>query len=166
MQGQPESFVAGQPMVTDVSGAFSRIDLAAEVLESFGELRLRVTGSSMLPAIRPGDVLLIRRGGFRTARVGDVVLFQRHRRFFAHRVVSRTAHNLVTQGDGIGACDSPVAGSELLGRVHGVVRRGRCVPVSSEVTFAGRIAARLVRRSALAGRLLTRLHQLQYRAGL
>ena len=34
----------------------SRIELAADVIRSFGELRLRVTGSSMLPAIRPGIV--------------------------------------------------------------------------------------------------------------
>ncbi len=150
-------------MGMEVSGDASKIDLAAEALESFGELSLRVTGSSMLPTIWPGDVLLIRRGGFRTALVGDVVLFKRHRRLFAHRVVSRTANHLVTQGDGIDARDGPVAASELLGRVHGVVRRGRSVPVASAMTLAGRMTAGLVRRSPLAARLLTRLH-LKYRA--
>ncbi len=64
------------------------------------------------------------------------------------------------------ACDGLVAASELLGKVHRVIRRGKSLPIRSELTFAGRITARLVRRSALAARLLTRLHlqRLQYRA--
>ena len=36
-------------------------DLAAEVLRQFGEVRLKVTGASMLPSVWPGDVLTVRR---------------------------------------------------------------------------------------------------------
>ena len=39
----------------------SRVELVVDVLGQFGEARLRVVGSSMLPAIWPGDVLTIRR---------------------------------------------------------------------------------------------------------
>jgi len=34
-------------------------ELAAEVLRSSGRLRLRATGTSMLPAVWPGDVLSV-----------------------------------------------------------------------------------------------------------
>jgi hypothetical protein len=50
---------------SDVSGQAARAtsretlgcELAAEVIRSFGRVRLRATGTSMLPAIWPGDVL-------------------------------------------------------------------------------------------------------------
>jgi len=34
-----------------------KCELAGEVLRSSGRLRLKVSGSSMLPVIRPGDTL-------------------------------------------------------------------------------------------------------------
>jgi hypothetical protein len=138
--------------------------LAAESIRRCGELRLRVTGSSMLPAIWPGDVLLIHHCNPEVAGVGDIVLFTRHSRLFAHRVVSRSGDGLVTQGDGMAAADPFVSASELLGRVVQVWRRGKSVQTRSKLTFAGRMTAMLVRRSARAGRLLTRLHSLQIRA--
>ena len=36
-------------------------DLDAQVIRQFGELRLKVTGASMLPSVWPGDVLTVRR---------------------------------------------------------------------------------------------------------
>src|SRR5690349_6956141 len=86
----------------------SKNELAAEAIRSFGELRLRVTGSSMLPAVRPNDVLLIRHCRSEEAGPGDIVLYLRQRRLFAHRVISRSAARLVTQGDGIAEPDLPV----------------------------------------------------------
>jgi len=61
--------------------------LAAEVLRSTGELRLRVTGTSMLPAVWPGDVLSVRGGDVTEALPGDIVLFGREGKLVAHRVV-------------------------------------------------------------------------------
>ena len=59
------------------------------------------------------------------------------------------------------APDPRVNASELLGKVSGVAP-GKVLPTTkSKPTFSGRMTAMLVRRSALAGRLLTRLHRLQ-----
>ncbi len=65
-----------------------KCELAGDVLRSSGTLRLQVSGWSMLPAIRPGDVLVIHRAGSEDVSKGDIVLFSRDRRLFAHRVVS------------------------------------------------------------------------------
>lgn len=62
-------------------------ELAAEVLRSFGELRFRANGSSMLPAVWPGDMLLVRSQDAAAVVPGDIVLFGRGGRLFAHRVV-------------------------------------------------------------------------------
>lgn len=143
----------------------AKIELAAEAVRSLGELRFRAMGSSMFPAIRAGDTLLVRRCGLDEARVGDVVLFARDRRLFAHRVVSRSAGSLITQGDAVPAADPCVNASELLGKVHSVLRKGTPVRTSAVPAFAGRMTALLLRRSTLAGRVLTRLYSLQQRTG-
>ena len=141
-------------------------ELAAEVVRRFGELRLRVNGSSMLPAIRPDDLLLIRHCRIEQAGPGDVVLYIRHRRLFAHRVISRSGTWLVTQGDGVPQADAPVTADELLGKVIRVVRRGETVGQESKPTLSARMAATLFRSSATAGRLFMLLHGLQRRASL
>ena len=63
-----------------------KCELAGEVLRSSGRLRLRVTGWSMLPAIFPGDTLVIERANGESLGKGDIVLFHRDRRLFVHRV--------------------------------------------------------------------------------
>src|SRR5208282_4316157 len=102
-----------------------KCELAAEVLRSSGTLRLRVMGWSMLPAIWPGDTLLIEHIDAGSACEGDIVLFGRDRRLFAHRVVTATSapeeSELHTQGDAMHAPDPPVSENDLMGRVSFVV---------------------------------------------
>jgi signal peptidase I len=141
-------------------------ELAAEVVRSFGELRLRVSGSSMLPAIRPGDDLLIQQCCIEQTRPGDIVLFMRHRRLFAHRVISRSSTCVVTQGDGIAEPDRPVTANELLGKVIRVMRRGKTIRHASTLTLPARMAAAFFRRSPTAGRLFTLLQGAQRGARL
>src|SRR5208282_774814 len=62
-------------------------ELAAEVLRSFGRLRLRVVGASMLPAVWPGDLLSVRSDDAAEAHPGDIVVFKREGRLVTHRVV-------------------------------------------------------------------------------
>ncbi len=152
--------------VTSVSMDSTKVELAAEAVRSLGELRFRATGSSMLPAILAGDVLWVRRCGLDEARVGDVVVFARDGRLFAHRVVSRSAGSLITQGDTIPTPDPSVSASELLGKVYSVLRHGKPVPAAMQRTVAGRMTALLLRRSTLVGRVLTRLYSLPPRTGL
>jgi signal peptidase I len=144
----------------------SKNELAAEALRSFGELRLCVTGSSMLPAVRPDDELLIRSCRIEDTGRDDIVLFMRHRRLFAHRVVARSSAHLITQGDGLAEPDSRVAAHELLGKVTRVIRRGRAIRHASKPGWPARLAAALFRRSAMAGRIFIRVQGLQGRAGL
>jgi hypothetical protein len=144
----------------------SKNELAAEAIRAFGELRLRVSGSSMLPAVRPNDELLIRRCLIEEAGPGDIVLYLRQRRLFAHRVVSRSPAHLVTQGDGMAEADVPVAAHELLGKVMRVMRRGKAIGHEPNSTLPARMAAALFRRWASAGRVFTRLQGLHGRAGL
>jgi signal peptidase I len=142
----------------------SKNELAADAIRLFGEFRLRVTGLSMLPAVRPDDVLLVRHCRSEAAGPGDIVLYIRERRLFAHRVISRSGERLVTQGDCLAGPEFPVAAHELLGKVIRVMRRGKTIRHGSKRTLPARMAAALFRRSAGASRVFTRLQSWHNRA--
>lgn len=133
--------------------------LAAEVLRSAGELRLRVGGSSMLPAVWPGDVLSVSGRSATEAIPGDIILFARQGRLFAHRVIERTIHQgalyWVTRGDRLDHHDPQVSSHELLGRVTSIQRGNR--RIVPRLTFWGQMASWILRRSEFCTRVLLRL---------
>ena len=134
-------------------------EMAAEVLRSWGRLRLRVTGVSMLPAVWPGDILLVQSHDAAEAAPGDIVLFQRAGRLVAHRVVKRTISQQdiqwLTRGDTMGCSDAPISRGQLLGRVAAIERGSRRFTPRRSV--AGRLASWLLSRSDLATRALLKV---------
>ena len=144
-----------------------KCELAGEVLRSSGKLRLPSTGRSMLPTILPGDTLLIDRvlidrTNRDTVTAGDIVLFSRNQRLFAHRVIQKSGDSqdirIVTQGDGLPDPDFPVNSSELMGKVAFIVRNGKCIAPSARQSFGQRAVSALVRRSESAARIIVGIH--------
>ena len=137
-------------------------ELAVETLNSSGELRLRAMGSSMIPSLWPGDVLIIQQLLMGAAEVGEIVLFQREGRFYIHRlerrICGRDGERWVTRGDAVAACDLPVESAEVLGRVVSVERNGAQFKVEPRLSLSRRLVSHLLRRSDLAIRVLLRLH--------
>lgn len=96
--------------------------LVREVLRQFGAVRLRAFGDSMWPAIQAGDLLDVREAAPALVAPGDVVLFERRGRLFAHRVVWRGNGVLRTRGDTHWRADPIVTADDLLGVVTSVSR--------------------------------------------
>jgi signal peptidase len=145
-----------------------KCELASEVLRSSGTLRLRVMGWSMLPTVMPGDTLVIERIHSDALSGGDIVLFSRDRRFFVHRVVTmRKPENtaIVTRGDAMPAADPPVSGTDLLGRVALILRKGKSIEPSRTLRFSERAVAALVRRSDFAARVVVGVHGMRESQG-
>jgi len=98
--------------------------LASEVVRTFGKVRLRVFGTSMVPSVLPGDLISVQRAGLSGISCGEIVLYSREGRLFAHRVVGRAGSHedprLITRGDRLSHNDPPVSCSELLGRVTSI----------------------------------------------
>ena len=131
-----------------------KCELAQEVLRTSGKLRLQVTGSSMLPSIRPGDTLLVERAKRETISTGDIILFGRDRRLFAHRVIKCLDDSrLLTRGDANAVPDALVNQEELLGRVSYIVRDGRAVAPPRSPSVSARAIAKLA-QSPLAARVV------------
>ncbi|MBZ5569608.1 MAG: S24/S26 family peptidase [Acidobacteriia bacterium] len=136
-----------------------KCSLASEVLGRFGELRLQVTGSSMLPSLWPGDLLLIRRAQLSEITTGELVLFTRQERFFVHRVERALGTCLLTRGDSLAATDAPVGADEFLGRVVFISREG-ATRTPAVLSPCGRWLAGAASRSTIFCNFLLRLRAL------
>jgi hypothetical protein len=139
-----------------------KCELAGEVLRSSGKLRLQVTGWSMLPTVWPGDTLVVERAESCAVSAGEIILFSRDRRLFAHRVVGKADElkdaQIITQGDGMARPDPPVAGPAVLGKVSVIIRGGRCIAPGRSLDLPERAVAALVRRSDSAARVVVGIH--------
>jgi signal peptidase I len=108
-----------------------------------GSVCFRVLGASMFPWIRSGDYVFVRRSGFESASVGQVILFERNQRLFVHRVIrrladesiGRTSSLLIAKGDALDGNDAPVSEAEFLGRITRIHRGHRHI----DLEFLGRI---------------------------
>jgi len=138
----------------------AKCELAADVLRSSRKLRLQVTGWSMLPSIWPGDTLLVEPAKYDEVASGDVVLFLREQRLFAHRAVGRNADDsrVLTRGDAMRSEDPPVNEAELLGKVTLIWRGGKCSEPPRSLAAWERVVAHIVGRFALAARLAVVAH--------
>jgi signal peptidase I len=165
VQDEQEKFLIGSMVkhsLTADEEQLSKRCLAAEVLRRFGELRLQVTGSSMVPSLWPGDLLLIRRAQMRQLSCGDLVLFCRGNRFFVHRALAVSPNQVLTRGDALATCDAAVTCDELLGRVTSIERDG-IHRAPSALGTAARCVALAVRQSTAFCNLLLRIHGLRRR---
>ena len=115
----------------------------------------------MTPAIRPGDTIEVERTHPREIQAGEIVLYMRGERIFAHRVVQRTHSargiELVTRGDRMQKADAPVSAQELLGRVNWIERGRKRLAASSKLGSAERALGRILRISERATGLYLRL---------
>jgi hypothetical protein len=134
--------------------------LAAEVLEQSGTVRVRVSGSSMLPTLWPGDTLTIQSQAFAETQVGEIVLCEREGRFFVHRLVSVCAGGeaLLTRGDCVPECDAPVPATSFLGVVVLVHRGNSLIVPNRRASVCNRVAAFYLQHSVLAQNIVLRLH--------
>ena len=104
------------------------LGLFEDILDSGSSLRVRVTGRSMTPFLRAGDVVVIRKVPVSSLRIGDLIFFKNRQGFpMLHRVVRRRRGPdgkvvLQTKGDSLTAFDRPIEGDRVLGKVCQIER--------------------------------------------
>jgi len=158
LPGSSECFM-NQPSLPSNETHALKCALAGDVLRSYGSLRLQVTGWSMMPAVRPGDTLLVEAITCENVIEGDLVLFAREQRLFAHRVVKGLDYSgIITRGDAMPAEDPALHRSELLGKVRLIERNGRMIVPCRKLGLPESIVAALVRNSRVAARVIKGMH--------
>lgn len=141
-----------------------KLDLAAEVLRSRGTVRLRALGTSMLPAIWPGDALSIESQPPEQMVPGDIVLVLRGSRFFVHRLIEKRngqdGSRWITRGDALPHSDPPATAAELLGKISSIARGSKMIiPERRAALLTRAVAWMLCHRDSLRNVVL-HLHSL------
>jgi signal peptidase I len=135
--------------------------LTGDIVRTFGEVRLRVFGTSMVPSILPGDLISVQRAGVPEISIGEFVLYSRDGRLFAHRVVGEARltgqARLITRGDRLQYDDAAISSAELVGRVTCVERKGAKVDFGAWHGEWTRPLIRLLRASDFATNFYVRL---------
>jgi signal peptidase len=101
-------------------------ELVADVARSFGEVRLKVTGASMIPSIWPGDVITVHHNAA-SLQPGQIVLYSREGKLVAHRITRVRGDVLSTRGDSLPSSDPPIHAPDIVGHVISVVRNRHSV---------------------------------------
>ena len=119
-----------QDSAIDENGAHALERVMSTALElikhSEGEYYFQVSGTSMLPLVRAGDYVRIKKISGDLRR-GDIVVFQKSNGLITHRVlrISRTDDNnktLLTKGDNSIVPDPPILSSAIIGKVIAIRR--------------------------------------------
>jgi signal peptidase I len=130
-------------------------DLAADVARSSGKVQIRVYGTSMVPTLWPGDMVIVRPCQPSELLPDSLIMFRRNGGLVVHRLIHRTKDQIVARGDAHSDLDEPVGLSDVVGRVESVLRDGR--PVDPRGSIWCRGLAFMLRRCELFARMFLRL---------
>jgi len=102
--------------------------LFEDILLNGSDLRVRVTGRSMMPFLKGGEVLMIRQMPCSSLKKGDLILYRdKHHLPVLHRIIKKTKGDdgifcFLTKGDALMAFDEEIYGRSVLGRVLEIER--------------------------------------------
>lgn len=126
--------------------------LVGDDLAWIGEaFTLRVTGWSMFPTLRKGDVLRLLPPDAVVA--GDLVLFRHDRELVCHRVIAAVSEDTVrTRGDDVSGESEVVRRADLVGKVAEIRRGDRSIdPRAPQAATIPARAGRAVERTMAVG---------------
>jgi hypothetical protein len=119
-------------------------DLLMETLRSGRRVAVRVTGTSLVPLCRAGDVVLVEAADPRSLRPGEITVFDAGRGFVAHRLLrirQSAGHVWVqTAAERAAIPDGWTRGTKVLGRAVAIRPQG---DASRELPVPGRYGRRL-----------------------
>lgn len=135
-----------------------KIRLATMFLRSAGRVRIRAFGTSMLPTIWPGDVLLVEGTSLDRLACGDVALVSREDGIRIHRLVNKNGTHWSTRGDAMPQNDPPLQAAEIVGRVLEVHAGNRVLTLPKKVQPLTRLLAWVLCHSQLCRRIAFLAH--------
>ena len=139
-----------------------KCELVGEAVRLFGSVRVRVTGRSMLPSIWPGDTLVIQRRNAQDVETGDILLYCREGRLFAHRVVTgaQGRSGIGVRGDALPNPDDLVPQAEVVGTVSRISRNGKFSRPASRLEYPKRLIGILTWHSDSFAGLVVFVHSI------
>lgn len=135
-----------------------KLELATSVLRSGGRIRIKALGTSMLPSIWPGDILLIESTLTDEFTHGDVVLVKREKSILIHRLVNKNGPQWITRGDAMPQNDPPASPADILGKVSEIRCGARVITPKGPVPLLQRMLAWMLCHSQICRRVALHIH--------
>lgn len=131
-----------EPLLSDLSKNETAV-LFEDILGRDLSLRVKVTGKSMSPVLRGGEILTIKKTPSSSLHIGDLIFFKTRLGFpLLHRIVKKgheeNLHIFRTKGDASLSMDEPVRGPDILGKVSRVEKQlsgGKTIHIDMESFF-------------------------------
>ncbi|HXX54055.1 MAG TPA: signal peptidase I [Thermodesulfovibrionales bacterium] len=103
------------------------IDLFQDIINSGLSLRVKATGGSMIPFLKSGEILTIRKASPASLKKGDLLFFRSSNgHCLLHRIImikqTQKSFLIQTKGDGLIEPDEPVPDTRIVGKVHRIER--------------------------------------------
>lgn len=95
-----------------------------------------ITSGSMWPALKTGDLVLIK--GVKNKsdiKIGDVVIYRNQKGFTIHRVIKMNDETAITKGDANNISDAPVKYSEIIGKSINFYAKPLRIPYLGEISI-------------------------------
>jgi signal peptidase I len=101
-------------------------DLADELLDKGTSIRIKASGYSMFPAIRPGNTIIIKPVPPDELKCGMIIAWKREKDMVVHRLIlayeSDGKKHYITRGDSCRSSDKPVTPDMIAGRVEAIYK--------------------------------------------
>lgn len=131
------------------------LDLAFELGRSAGKIRLKLYGTSMVPALWPTDIVTVQCCSALSLTPGQIAVCRTEVGLVAHRVLRREHSTLILRGDSLRIPDPPVHHSQLLGVVIAAERAGKAVSLCRTPWLA--LFSWVIRHSSVCRHIVLRL---------
>ncbi|MCS6907750.1 MAG: signal peptidase I, partial [Anaerolineales bacterium] len=121
---------------------------------------LVISGTSMLPYLKAGDRVWVRKAQWSSLRIGDLIVFERGRRVFTHRLIWKSFPFLITKGDNTLFPDPLLAPEKVLGKVSAFERDGMSCPLAGRRIFINTLLGYLHAGISVVGQSLWGIERL------
>ncbi|KKS46124.1 hypothetical protein A3J20_00360 [Candidatus Gottesmanbacteria bacterium RIFCSPLOWO2_02_FULL_42_29] len=98
-------------------------------LVKMSRFSLKADGTSMLPIIRPGDVLHLKKSRFDKVKEDELIMVEKKRQFMIHRVIYKSTKYLITKGDHNFKSDGHIPSQNVHARLTYFTRKGQSLRV-------------------------------------
>lgn len=113
--------------------------VVARALNLKGRTFLKISGKSMLPWFRSGDIVFVRKTEISQISRGNLVVFENNGHLVMHRVIEQisppngdaSTTRFITKGDSCALADAPIGAEEICGRVEFLYRNGNEIRLAS-----------------------------------
>lgn len=86
---------------------------------------LKSQGASMLPILRPDDIVYFKKISFAKIKTNDIIVIRKNRQFISHRVIYKSKNYLITKGDNNSPSDGKIYPRQIIGKVYQAKRNGQ-----------------------------------------